>query len=81
MKKSIKELKKSNIRERVFVDKDYMFYDLINDLNDFKDIMDSKLKYIKQNIAAIKNRLDDNEYKKIKDEIEEIENMYEEIER
>ncbi|HMA69804.1 MAG TPA: hypothetical protein VKN74_08010 [Candidatus Mcinerneyibacterium sp.] len=77
LKKSIDKLKKSNLRDRVVIDRDYIFHDLLDDLNDFRDIIDSKLKIIKENITYIKNNISEDEYRKIKDQIEEIEEMYE----
>ena len=75
--KFLKNLKKGNFRERIYIDKDISFYGVLDEIENVLDILDTKLKIIKDDISLVENALTNENIEEAKQKVVELKNMFE----
>ncbi|HPQ89232.1 MAG TPA: hypothetical protein PLW26_03890 [Candidatus Mcinerneyibacteriales bacterium] len=73
---AVKRIRHTSFRERVYVGEDYLFADLIDDLNGFLDDMSDKLHIIQEDLVQAEKALDKGDCEKARAFVSELRSLF-----
>jgi len=73
---AIKRIRHTNLRERVYVEEDYLFASLIDDLNGFLDDMSDKLHIIQNDLDQAEKALEEGDREKAMKYVSELQSLF-----